>query len=136
MTQMIKRHGGKMFAAGFLAGLVTLTVLAFSSGRSDNVSPREIVLVAKDIAFRLADQPDKANPPVHLKKGRPVKLIIRNDEPDKVLHCFTVGGLDVKTSRGLATGESETLIFTPKERGTFTYACLMHPMMSGKIVVE
>jgi plastocyanin len=53
-----------------------------------------------------------------------------------VLHCFIIGGLNVKTTRNLATGESETLTFTPRERGAFSYACLMHPMMVGKIVVE
>jgi plastocyanin len=53
-----------------------------------------------------------------------------------VLHCFTIGGLGVATSRDLSTGESESLAFTPTETGTFAYACLMHPMMTGKVVVR
>jgi plastocyanin len=71
-----------------------------------------------------------------LKKGETVKLTLLNQEPGKVLHCFTIGGMNVKTTRHLATGESETLTFRPREKGVFSYACLMHPMMTGKILVE
>ncbi len=136
MTQMIKKHGGKMFAAGFLAGVVAFAVLAFTAQQSPRAPTRTIVLAARDIAFRLPDQPNHANPALMLKKGEPVDLTIRNDEPGAVLHCFTIRGLNVKTARDLATGESETLMFTPQQKGTFAYACLMHPMMAGKVIVE
>lgn len=137
MTQMIRKHGGKMFAAGFVAGTLAFTVMAFNLGHGPAAPvPRTIVLVAKDSVFRLAEQSDKPNPPLKLKRGEPVRLIIRNDEPGEVLHCFRIGALDVKTSRDLATGETETLSFTPTRKGTFAYACLMHPAMSGQVVVQ
>jgi plastocyanin domain-containing protein len=137
MPQIIKKHGGKMFVIGFIAGLLVFAVMAFNLEHPRNTAPaREIALITKDISFRLASQPDLPNPPIHLKRGETVKLTILNQEPGKVLHCFTLGGLGVKTSRELATGEWETLTFTPRERGVFSYACLMHPMMTGKIVVE
>jgi FtsP/CotA-like multicopper oxidase with cupredoxin domain len=137
MPQIIKKHRSKMFAIGFMAGLLVFAVMAFNVEYPRNgAPPREIALIAKDISFRLASQPDIPNPPIHLKKGETVKLTVVNQEPGKVLHCFTLGGLGVKTSRDLATGESETLTFTPRDRGVFSYACLMHPMMAGKIVVE
>lgn len=104
--------------------------------RSGGSPPEEIVLVAKDVAFRLADRPNDPNPALRLTRGRPVKLTVRNEEPGKVLHCFTITGLGVGTSRDLATGESEELVFTPKDAGTFAYACLMHPLMTGRIVVQ
>jgi plastocyanin len=136
MPKIIKKHGSKMFAAGFIAGLIVFAVMAFN-GRPDNsTSPREIVLITKDVVFQNASQPNEPNPTIRLKKGETVKLTLLNQEPDKVLHCFTIGGLGVKTSRHLATGESETLTFTPREKGVFSYACLMHPMMAGKLVVE
>jgi FtsP/CotA-like multicopper oxidase with cupredoxin domain len=137
MPQIIKKHGTKMFAVGFIAGLLVFAVMAFNVEHPRNDAPaREIVLITKDIAFLLASEPDQPNPPLHLKKGETVKLTLLNQEPGEVLHCFTLGGLGVKTSRHLATGEWETLTFTPRERGVFSYACLMHPMMAGKIVVE
>lgn len=136
MTQIIKKHGSKMFAAGFLAGLVVFAVMAFNNRADSAASPRELVLITKDVVFQNVSQPNEPNPTIRLKKGETVKLTLLNQEPDKVLHCFTIGGLGVKTSRHLATGESETLTFTPREKGVFSYACLMHPMMAGKLVVE
>jgi len=50
----------------------------------------------------------------------------------QVVHCFTIGGLNVKTASNLGSGETETLTFKPTQQGIFTYACLMHPQMAGK----
>ncbi len=136
MKKLIKNHGGKMFLTGFLAGVVVFALTAFSFGKSKPVVPREIVLIASETAFYLPDQRDKPNPPITLKKGQPVKLVLRNEDPEKVLHCFTITGLNVKTAGSIAGGESETLSFTPKKKGTFAYACLMHPSMVGKLVIE
>ena len=41
-----------------------------------------------------------------------------------------------KTARNLDSGETETLTFKPTQQGIFTYACLMHPQMAGKIIVQ
>ena len=98
--------------------------------------PREIVLTNRGLVFQFPDQPGLPNPPIQLKKDQPVKLTIRNDEQNRLLHCFNILGLDVQTSRKLATGESETLTFTPKRAGTFMYACMLHPRMMGKVIVE
>jgi plastocyanin domain-containing protein len=120
----------------FASILLGLTLTSVGLRPRPDVTPQEIVLVAKDVSFRLVDRPDEPNPVLRLSKGRPVKLVVRNDEPDKVLHCFTIGGLDVGTSRDLATGESETIAFTPGDTGTFAYACLMHAMMAGTVIVQ
>ena len=65
-----------------------------------------------------------------------MKLVVRNEERGKTLHCFTIAGLDVRTTMDLEAGESEELIFTPKRRGDFAYTCMLHPMMTGKVIVE
>jgi plastocyanin len=137
MAEIIKKHGAKVFAAGFAAGMLLFAIVAFSVDSSPNSAPaREVVLIAKDVSFHKAGETGQANPAIHLKKGETVKLTLMNQEPGQVLHCFSIGGLGVKTSRNLAAGESETLTFKPGEKGIFSYACLMHPMMAGKIVVE
>lgn len=136
MKHMLKNHGIKIFLASLLAVVFILSVSAFNGGKPENTAPHQIELVAAGVAFHLADRPDKPNPTLTLKKGESVKLVIKNSEPGKILHCFTIGGLNVKTSGSLSAGESETLIFTPKKIGNFMYACLMHPNMAGKIVVE
>jgi FtsP/CotA-like multicopper oxidase with cupredoxin domain len=136
MKELIKNHGGKMFLAGFLAGVLMFALMAFSFGKPKSNPPREIVLITSETAFFLPDQRDKPNPPITLKKGQPVKLVLRNEDPEKVLHCFTITGLNVKTAGSIAGGESETLTFTPRKKGTFAYACLMHTSMVGKLVIE
>jgi plastocyanin len=137
MAEIIKKHGAKMFLAGFIAGAVLFVMLVFSVGSSQNAAPaREIVLIAKDVSFYTAGEAEPANPTIELKQGETVRLTLINQEPGQVLHCFSIAGLGVKTSRNLATGESETLSFRPAEKGVFSYACLMHPMMAGKILVE
>lgn len=136
MTEMIKKHVAVVFVGGFVAGVLAIAVLAFQLGRAPESSPYEIVLVARDVSFRLAEQPDVPNPTLRFASGRPVRLVLRNEEPGKVLHCFTAAGLGVRSSRHLAAGESEVFTFTPRRRGSFAYACLMHPGMTGRVVVE
>jgi plastocyanin len=136
MCTFIKKHRSRLLlslaAALTIATSLAATVLRWGADPTTD----EMTLVGRDVAFWLAGQQDHPNPTLELSKGKPVKLVVRNDEPEKVLHCFTIGGLDVKTTRDLATGESETLVFTPSETGVFTYACLMHPMMAGKVIVR
>jgi plastocyanin len=137
MQKMIQNHGVKLFLAGFAAGVLTLALLAFNNRQGERaLSTRQIVLVSTDVEFYLEGKPEDPNPTLKLKVGQPVNLVIRNEEPGKVLHCFNTGDLGVKTTGTLATGESEMLHFTPKKRGTFVYACLLHANMVGKIVVE
>ena len=135
MSAFIQTNKRWFLMVGGLAVVLTIVVAAGWKQPAGGAA-QEIVLVAKDSTFRLAASPDEPNPDVQLTKGNPVKLIIRNDEPEKVLHCFTIAGMDISTSRDLSTGESEALSFTPDETGTFAYACLMHPSMMGKIVVR
>lgn len=135
MSRLIKTHKTWLLPLVLTAVVFAIGIPALSQ-RRQNRAPQEIVLFARDVSFWLPDQPEQPNPPLHLTRGRPVRLILRNDEPEKILHCFTIGAFDVESTRDLARGESEVLTFTPTHSGTFTYACLMHPMMAGKIVVE
>ncbi|MCE9589523.1 MAG: cupredoxin domain-containing protein [Planctomycetes bacterium] len=136
MSLKTKKHVLILAASVIVVGLLTWSGLALGIGPASEGAPRRITLIAKDVVFQLPDQPGQANPVLRLKKGQTVMLTLRNDEPERVLHCFTIGGFEVKTSRDLAAGESETLVFTPDTRGTFAYACLMHPSMAGQVVVE
>lgn len=94
-----------------------------------------IVMVAKDQAFHLEGQPDVRNPPITLKRGQITELVLRNDDPSRILHCFSISGLDVKIS-SIDSGQTVSVTVRPAERGTLTYACLMHPPMAGKLIVQ
>ena len=135
MSTFVRSHGRWLLAAALLAGVAGALGATALRPRAES-KPREILLVAGDVSFHLPDRPGEANPPLRLTRGLPVRLIVRNDAPERVLHCFTIGGLGVRTSRNLEAGESEALTFTPTEAGTFSYACLLHPLMAGQVVVE
>lgn len=136
MKQLVKRSGSPRLALGLSIMALALTVAAFYGGELGGAAPREVELLATGLTFRLADRQDQPNPTIKLRRGRPVKLVIRNSDPDRVWHCFSISGLNLKTTKSLAGGEAETLIFTPKKKGTFAYACLMHPPMVGKLIIE
>ncbi len=104
------------------------------SGQSGASSVR-ILLVAKDQAFHLEGHPDLRNPPITLTRGQTAELVLRNDDPRSVLHCFAISGLDVKTS-SIDSGETLTVRVRPNKRDVLTYACLMHPQMAGKLIVQ
>ena len=120
---------------------LTLLVLAAASlaGCGDaNISEAtkvRITIVAKDQAFHLEGQPELRNPPITLKRGEVTELVLRNEDPNRVLHCFSISGLDVKVP-SIDSGQTVTVTVRPSERGTLTYACLMHPPMAGKLIVQ
>ena len=120
---------------------LTILVLAVASlvGCGDaNISETtkaRITIVAKDQAFHLEGQPDLRNPPITLKRGEVTELVLRNEDPNRILHCFSISGLDVKVP-SIDSGQTVTITVRPSERGTLTYACLMHPPMAGKLIVQ
>ncbi len=136
MSETIKKNGVKLLIPTFLLAVLAFGATAFNAKSAQEREPVQILLVTKDNAFCLLDRPSQANPTLRLKKGQPVQLTLRNEEPGKILHCFTISEWNVKTHGNLSTGQSQVLAFTPTSRGKFAYACLMHPMMAGTIIVE
>ena len=113
-----------------------LLALAGCGGSSSGDAPKDrITLVAKDQAFHLEGKPELRNPSITLTKGEVAELALRNDDPRSVLHCFSISGLNVKTP-SIDSGQTLTVTIRPTERGTLTYACLMHPPMAGKLIVQ
>src|SRR5215510_13679693 len=94
-----------------------------------------ITIVAKDQAFHLEDQPELRNPPITLKRGQVAELVLCNEDPNRILHCFSISGLDVKVP-SIDSGQTVSVTVRPSERGTLTYACLLHPPMAGKLIVQ
>jgi hypothetical protein len=118
-----------------LGGLLALTLASCGDSSTADAPKARIMLVAKDQAFYLDGKPELRNPPITLKQGQITELVLRNDDPSRVLHCFSISGLDVKTP-SIDSGQSLTVTVRPAKRGTLTYACLMHPPMAGKLIVQ
>jgi hypothetical protein len=127
MKTILSKLGLLVFAATALIGCGDSSVVDLPQVR--------ITIVAKDQAFHLEGQPDLRNPPITLKRGQATELVLRNDEPGRVLHCLSISGLDVKIP-SIDSGQTVSVTIRPAARGTLTYACLMHPPMVGKLIVQ
>jgi heme/copper-type cytochrome/quinol oxidase subunit 2 len=120
-------------AAGVLAGGV-LGVFGWSLIQDEPAGPPvELELVARDVRY------NGDNPVLHLRRGQLVRLTVRNAEASEnpIFHDFAIAGLGLDPTRALAPGESAVIEFIPRQPGTYTYHCPLHPgLMNGKIVVE
>lgn len=100
-------------------------------GKNPSRAPQKIQLQAKAGRF------NEVNPTLEIRRGVPVEITIRNDEPEAIPHDFALVGLGVKTSKALQPGEVSTLRFTPLQTGEFAYTCSLHPgLMDGRLIVR
>lgn len=136
MTEVIRRHRWKLTVLAAVVAIAWIVAAGLRAGNAWDDEPVEAKLVMRGVAFYAPGRAGPPNPVLELERGRPVRLTIENQEPGAVLHCFNAPGLGVKSRSSLAAGESETMELFPHHRGTFTYACLLHPGMAGTIVVR
>ena len=97
---------------------------------------RDIVLVARGMAFYLESDPSIPNPTIHVKAGERVRIVLRNRERGMV-HDFAVPALQTALDP-LRWNEDGELAFTaPSTPGAYPYVCRPHAaMMAGEIAVD
>jgi plastocyanin len=94
--------------------------------------PREIVLVARDMAFYLEGS-DTPNPTLTLAPGEEVRVVVRNQDPG-FAHDFAVRSLGASIEP-LAGGASGTLrLRAPASPGRHEYVCRPHAQMMRGII--
>ena len=115
-----------------LSGLGLAGLLAVVAGSTR--APREIVVVARDMAFYLEGDV-RPNPTIRMTAGEDVRLILRNEEPG-VTHDFVIGAWRVATPL-LHGHETASVEFRAPDRpGRHEYLCSPHSqMMRGAIDV-
>jgi plastocyanin len=105
------------------------------AGAPDQKLPREVVLVARDMAFYL-DGGGQENPTLRFKPGEEVRLLLKNEEPG-VAHDFAVREWQVATRRLQGRGSDILTFRVPDRSGRYDYLCNPHAsMMRGIIEVE
>ncbi len=82
------------------------------------------------------DASSPSNPPLVLRAGERVRLVVRNDELADIEHNFKIPGLGVHCSRPILPGEEEVIDFTVPRDGVYTYTCCSHPGMGGRVEIE
>lgn len=135
-------------------GVTTLVLLALAAGayaftfgalRADG--PREIVVIAKDMAFTSPDPQGGAppaaaasgetpGPTIVLRAGERVRIVLRNQDPG-MRHDLVADHLGLRTE-ALDHGESDSLdLRVPNEASEGDYYCSFHSrLMRGRIVVR
>lgn len=96
---------------------------------------REVVLVARDMAFYLDGMGDE-NPTLRFKAGEQVRVVLRNEEPG-VTHDFAVREWRVATDALEGPSRDAVTFRVPERPGRYAYLCNPHSaMMRGSIEVE
>ena len=97
--------------------------------------PREIRLVARDMAFYLEDDPRTPNPTITVAPGEAVRIVLRNADQG-LQHDFAMP-VSKASTKALRFGDQDTVVITaPTAAGTYEYVCQPHrPMMRGEIQV-
>jgi plastocyanin len=121
-------RGLPFVAAG---ALIALAAIALSA----RGAPREIRIVARDMAFYLDGRPEP-NPTLRLRAGETVRLTLRNEDAG-MRHDFAIPGWNAATTR-VESGEQAVVTFrAPDAAGSEPYTCRPHAkIMRGTIVVE
>lgn len=113
--------------------LGTVVLVPFLAGGT-KPAERELVLVARDMSFHLADQaPD--NPVIRVVQGQNLRLVLRNED-EGITHDLAVleWGVGVHALRSGSTGVLSVRV--PDEPGRVEYICQRHgALMKGTIEI-
>jgi plastocyanin len=122
----LRRVRGQVLLATCAALLAGAVVVAVAVAHSRPTATMEVI--ADDLEFR------GPNPTLHGEPGARVRLTFRNASRG-IIHELVINDLKVKTGV-LQPGETAEVCFTlPQREGTYAYACSLHSLMKGELVV-
>lgn len=127
---------GKRIPIRAIAAMAVLMILAVLSPALSKTPPREITLVAKDMAFYLESDLKTPNPTLDIKAGERVRITLKNQDRG-ITHDFAVPAIR-KAVGQIGWNQSDEVVFTaPKRPGAYPYECQPHRlMMRGTIRVH
>ena len=96
--------------------------------------PREIVLVAKDMAF-YASGTNTANPEITVRPGESIRVVLKNEDRG-MTHDFAVPAVKAATDPLNWNQQGGVTFEAPDKPGTYEYMCRPHVlMMKGALKV-
>jgi plastocyanin len=125
-----------LIAAAAFGCAALLPIVAASRPSSGDPEPREVRIVAREMAFFIDGQAT-ANPTLRFRAGERVRLVLRNEDAG-MSHDFAIGAWKIGTNALKGKGEETAVEFrVPEARGATPYQCTPHAqMMRGTIQVE
>jgi FtsP/CotA-like multicopper oxidase with cupredoxin domain len=117
-----------------VASVALLPMVAAS--RSGDPLPREVRIVAKDMAFYVNGE-QTPNPTLRFKAGERIRLVLRNEDTG-MTHDFVIKEWNVATGTLTDKGAEDTIVFrVPKQRASTAYRCSPHSeMMRGSVHID
>lgn len=113
-----------------LGGIVLIPLIADTPAK-----PRDIVLIARGMAFYSPSSPDAANPVIRVAPGEKVRFVLQNEDQG-IRHDLTVPDWDARIGELESGASGSTVTRVPREAGQTTYVCALHGvMMKGMIDV-
>jgi len=131
MSEQTKRRFIQLLGVAVVVG-----AFAFAMAAASRTTPREIVLVAKDVSFYLPGD-STPNPTLAVAAGETVRLTLINEDQG-MLHDWAVDAWREATRLIPGDGSADSIVFTaPTEAGETEYVCSTHAvLMRGTIRVR
>ena len=127
---------GRNVSAVLITTVVVFVIIGAVLMGVSRMPEREIVLVAKGMAFYLENDPATANPTITVKTGERVRVVLRNADRG-FNHDFAVPAVETAVDQVSWSEASAATFDMPTEPGTYDYVCQPHRlMMSGKLIVQ
>jgi plastocyanin len=127
---------GRRVSTEVIAVVVVVLVVGALLTAVSRAPSREIVLVARGMAFYLENDPTQPNPTLTLNAGERVRVVLRNEERG-FTHDFAVPAVDAATDLIDWNEDASVTFDVPDRPGTYEYVCEPHAMMmQGRIVVR
>lgn len=116
-----------------LTGLVAGGGIALSVRAAVRPEPRELTLIARDMAFFRPGDPTP-NPTLVVGRGERVRITLRHEDPG-MTHDFAVESRGVATDSLRRAGTSASVVFeAPGQPGESEYVCTFHRLMMKGIL--
>ncbi len=119
-----------MKAVAVIAGLMLLVALL--PARSGTPT-REVILVARGMAFYLDGDPSTPNPTLEVKAGERVRIVLRNQDRG-MTHDFAVPAVAAAMNAIDWNESGEVTLDVPDTPGTYEYMCRPHALMMRGII--
>jgi len=120
-----------VIAVAFVAVGLTALMPVVATPRT---SPREIVLVARNMAFYLEGSAEP-NPTIVVKASEEVRIIVKNQDAG-ITHALAIASLRASIAR-IEPGTTQGIQFrAPRKPGRYGYVCPPHAqMMKGVLLI-
>src|SRR5262245_4741692 len=122
--------------AALIAVLAIIGLTAFIPVIANpRLAPREIVLVADDMAFYIEGS-NVPNPAIVMKPGEEVRIVVTNQDPG-ITHGFSIPALHISMD-GIEAGTTTSRSFrAPARPERLEYVCPPHAlMMKGALLIS